>query len=188
MGNLWCCHDSSYEVLEAKEQTTYTKARELTRQHKKKIKDVCNDAVAMDGVVNRIRTYIADTSVNTVKGEVDQETVMVCPKDLDRDTWRAALQSQKIRIKTIHPSIHEVTSDAVYYSTINLDDVISRIRQAVFEEAERGKNYVYLTRPGDLSNSTWNVVLRYHIPTLKNEFTGFQITHNVGCSSISLSW
>lgn len=36
MGNLWCCHDSSYEVLETKEQTTYTKARELRVNTRKK--------------------------------------------------------------------------------------------------------------------------------------------------------
>lgn len=184
MGNFLCCHDTSYELLDkTKEQTTYARARELTRQHKKKIKDLCSDAVAMDSVVNRIRTYIEQDT-----GECATEH-MLCPKDIDRDTWRAALHSQKVRIQNINPSIIKVTSEAVYYSNgVNLNDIISRIRQAVLQEAECGKNFLYFSRPEDIDLSKWNVVLRHHIPTLKEELAGFRIVSHEGSSSISISW
>jgi hypothetical protein len=181
MGNFLCCHDPVYELLDTKDQT-YASARELTRQHKKKIKDLCNDVEVMNQVVDRIRTYIEQ---DTGEGEPG----MSCPEDMDRDTWRAALQSQEKRIKTIHPCIYQVTSEAVYYSNgVNLNDIISRIRQAVLQEAERGKNYLCFSRPKDIKQSDWNQTIRYHLPTLKEELAGFGIVFHEGSSSISISW
>jgi hypothetical protein len=172
MGNVLCCHDPAYyELLDTKDQTTYVRARELVRQHKKRIETLKNSPLLMNDVIDRIRDHIQK---DTTKGKQS----MACPIDLDRDTWRAALESQRKRILATDLRITQVTSESIYYISREAASVISKIRQNVLENAKCGKNKLYFSWPygGDgVTIWEWMAILNYQMPMIKKELAPMRV-------------
>ena len=165
--------------------STYAKARELTRQHRKIIARICADKKLMNDVVERIFDHVSN---DTYKGY----SFMVCPDDINIDVWHATLKSQRRRIRR-HPMIVEVTTETAYYRTRHgtqiVHDIVSRIQQKVLENAGRGETTLYFDRPIDIEDQAWKDTLRYDMKIIKKHLAPLRCSNeNSIHSSIFVFW
>ena len=168
---------------------TYRTARELTRkaktEHRKRIESLCRDKKTMDDAVEKITRYIAK---DTRTGRMLMSSGTV---DMDKDVWEAVLKSQRKRItSSTSPryAIEITQSMIVCYYLYDVDDIVSRIRRLVLQDAECGLSYTYFNKPRDIEDHVWTDILLYNAETIKKKLYPLRCSLSSMSTSIKVDW